>query len=181
MPAISCDYSTDARACAAVTKTLRLVGSRRVRRLLHVGGGAAVVRAAADLVGIPAISSKDGVIPQRPQDYAGQRGIAGAIGRNNPYDVTVVGEGDSSSQRGAGTGGDVSRKINFLAEEHGAARYGQSGDRGCLVDVLRKYRRGGASDEIGIAAVHRGDGVRAGKQRRCVDGGLLVGLHRSRP
>src|SRR5438477_5554202 len=102
MPAISCDYSTDARACAAVTKTLRLVGSRRVRRLLHVGGGAAVVRAAAGLVGIPAIHSKDGVIPQRAQDYAGQRGIAGAIGSNNPYNLTVGGEGGIAGERSAG-------------------------------------------------------------------------------
>src|SRR5207237_7429673 len=161
MPAISCDYSTDARACAAVTKTLRLVGSRRVRRLLHVGGGAAIVRAAAGMVGIPAIHRKDGVIPQRAESDTKRR----SIGSNNPYNLTVVGKGDIAGERSAAAGDDVGRDIQLLPEENRSAGDEQSGGCSCLVDVLRKHRRGGASDEIGIAAVHRGDGVRARKQR----------------
>src|SRR5438105_37111 len=143
MPAISCDYSTDARAWASVTKTLRLVGSRRVRRLLHVGGGAAVVGAAAGLVGIPAIHSKDGVIPQRAQDQAWQGSVARAIGCNRSHHLAVVGEGDSAGERAAAAGDDVGRDIQFLAEVHGCPRYRQSGDRAPLINVLRKQWRGG--------------------------------------
>src|SRR5438105_11134289 len=152
MPAISCDYSTDARACAVVTKTLRLVGSRRVRRLLHVGGGSAIVGAAAGVVRIPSVHGKDGVIPQRAESDTKRR----SIGSNNPDNLTIVGKGNSAGERAAAAGDDVGRDIQFLAEVHGCPRYQQSGDRAPLVDVLRKYRRSGTSDEIGIAAVHRG-------------------------
>src|SRR5437879_4644944 len=165
MPAISCDYSTDARACAAVTKTLRLVGSRRVRRLLHVGGGAAIVRVAAGLVRIPAVCCLDGVISQRAESDTKRR----SIGSNNPDNLTVVGKGDIAGERSAAAGDDVGRDIQLLPEENRSAGDEQSSGCSCLIDVLRKYRRSGASVEIGIAAVNRGDGMRAGKQRGSSD------------
>src|SRR5438477_12218501 len=160
MPAISCDYSTDARACAAVTKALRLVGSRRVRRLLHVGGGSAIVRVAAGLVGIPAIHSKDGVIPQRAQDQAWQGSVARAIGCNRSHHLAVVGEGYSAGEWSAAARGDVGRNIQLLPEENCSARDGQNSGRRCLVDVLGEYWRCWAGVEIHVAAVNRGDGVR---------------------